>query len=320
MKRWAFRIAGVGVGITLALSCGFGLLFAFYDEVSPPVQVYCLERCGEYSEWAACTVWSAPANATVRYVKFGAFDSTITYNANGMRGDVVPYDKPEGVRRVLVIGDSYMEAQATADSDLFQTRLNVMLDDHTEVISMGASGWTVANEYLWYQCEGYRYHADVVINHFFLNDIWMLSPSVFEAGNGIFSTLDWDTSNGIIPMRVKPVTEGHSSMELIRGLSSPELDEAWKRFGYVLRLWQHAVTQNGAELFFLYSPGWWELDGDRQVYPRVMGIVEHLGMPTIDVWPAFQAHRQALFIRGDWHYTVEGHAVLADVLYEWLTR
>lgn len=91
-------------------------------------------------------------------------------NSKGLRDYEYSYEKNEDTYRILVFGDSYIEAsQVDLDSTfikILERRLNkVPLSPNLkyEVINLGVAGYGTANAYYLYLSEGVRYDADLVI-------------------------------------------------------------------------------------------------------------------------------------------------------------
>lgn len=96
-------------------------------------------------------------------------------NSKGLRDREYPYDKPENVFRILVLGDSFAEGKFVDLEESFVKGLERLLHPNHwsrfEVINAGVSGYGTDNELLFYQHEGYKYNADLVLLAFFGNDI-----------------------------------------------------------------------------------------------------------------------------------------------------
>ncbi|HET6898595.1 MAG TPA: hypothetical protein VFK70_09615, partial [Vicinamibacteria bacterium] len=88
-------------------------------------------------------------------------------NLHGLRGPEIPYDKPHGTTRVLLLGDSFAEAGAVEERASVAAVLEQALGaDHCrayQVINGGTSGYSTDQEYLFYEGEGWRYEPDVVV-------------------------------------------------------------------------------------------------------------------------------------------------------------
>ncbi|GBD25685.1 hypothetical protein HRbin30_01009 [bacterium HR30] len=108
----------------------------------------------------------------------------VEINQQGLRDLPRTYAKPPGVLRILVVGDSFVEAMHVRLDDVFTRRLERLLEGvganrRVEVISAGVSGWGTASEFLWLQEEGSKYQPDIVLLHFYPgNDIKNNSPTL----------------------------------------------------------------------------------------------------------------------------------------------
>ena len=91
-------------------------------------------------------------------------------NSRGWRDREHTLQKPPGVTRIEVIGDSFVEAlQVPADS-AFPARLERRLGLGHEVVALGRSGMGTTEEYLTYRRWGVEYDPDVVAVLFVMND------------------------------------------------------------------------------------------------------------------------------------------------------
>jgi len=97
-------------------------------------------------------------------------------NSKGLRDIEHYYEKKEGVKRILILGDSFCEALQVDLKDTFfrilQTKLDSARHGNTiEIINGGVSGYGTDRELLFYQYEGRKYHPDYVILAFVFNDV-----------------------------------------------------------------------------------------------------------------------------------------------------
>ena len=123
-------------------------------------------------------------------------DSPVLYRLNpahpdissqGLRDDEAAIPKPEGVRRILVLGDSVAYGNSVPRADTFPNRLERLLRQQfgpVEVINAGVMGYTPYNELQYYLHEGKNFGADLVIVAFCMNDVvnprlhWIDAPGV----------------------------------------------------------------------------------------------------------------------------------------------
>ncbi|GAB4483835.1 MAG: hypothetical protein OHK006_06270 [Thermodesulfovibrionales bacterium] len=103
-----------------------------------------------------------------------------THNGNGVRSlRETPYAKPAGVKRVLLLGDSFFWGYGVNDQDILSEVLQRMAGRGIDVINGAASGYGTDQELLWLVEEGMKYAPDlVVLGAFPLNDWDEISHSV----------------------------------------------------------------------------------------------------------------------------------------------
>jgi hypothetical protein len=111
------------------------------------------------------------------WVKTREFQSRVTINALGLRGPERSYAKPAGVRRIMVLGDSFTEAVQVAEQDSAVHRLEAALNargpDRYEVLNAGVGGWGTGQGLVYLRDEGYRFEPDVVVVLLYVgNDIF----------------------------------------------------------------------------------------------------------------------------------------------------
>jgi hypothetical protein len=111
------------------------------------------------------------------WVKTAEYTSRVTINSLGLRGPERPFDKPPGTFRVLLLGDSFVEAAQVAEQDGIASRLeaalNATLTGRYEVLNAGVGGWGTGQQSIFFEEEGHRYQPDLVLIAFYLgNDVY----------------------------------------------------------------------------------------------------------------------------------------------------
>lgn len=116
--------------------------------------------------------WTLAPRETVHWSKLDR-DVLIRTNEKGLRDRPHAYAPEPGVFRIVVIGDSFMEAYQVEFEESFPYLLQETLADRrVEVINLGVGGYGTAQEYLYLRDEGLRYQPDLVILAFFTgNDV-----------------------------------------------------------------------------------------------------------------------------------------------------
>lgn len=83
-------------------------------------------------------------------------------NSQGLRDTETPYEKPPGVFRIVLLGDSRTFGFGMAIEKHFSSLIEGYFEN-LEVINMGVSGYGVDQELLFLRAEGFRYQPDLVI-------------------------------------------------------------------------------------------------------------------------------------------------------------
>ncbi len=115
-------------------------------------------------------------NARGRY-RSSEFDTAYAINSLGLRDVEISREKPPGVLRVLVLGDSFTEGVGVEAEETFPRRLQAMLD-RTEagrpcqVINAGIGSDSTLLEYLYLKNGGLDLQPDLVILAFDLSDVY----------------------------------------------------------------------------------------------------------------------------------------------------
>jgi len=114
------------------------------------------------------------------------FTVPVRINTDGRRDLERPVPKPSGTYRILLLGDSFVEAMQVPIEATFARHLEAELTrpggPPVEVISMGVSGYGTAGEYLWYREHGRDYQPDLVLLSFYPgNDVRNNSPTLEPA-------------------------------------------------------------------------------------------------------------------------------------------
>jgi len=107
------------------------------------------------------------------------FSVPVEINTQGWRDAEHQIAKPAGTYRVLVFGDSFMEAYSVRLEDTFAQQLQLLLSrapelrgKRVEVINLGVGGYGTLQEYLAYTEYGQQYDPDLVLVGFYVaNDL-----------------------------------------------------------------------------------------------------------------------------------------------------
>lgn len=123
------------------------------------------------------------------WIKRDEYVVQVRTNAERQRGPSVPFERTPGTFRILVLGDSFVEAAQVAEHERFIARLQELLNAsggpiRYELVDGGCGGWGAVQQLLYLQEEGPRFAADLVLLAFFTgNDVANNSYDLELEGN-----------------------------------------------------------------------------------------------------------------------------------------
>jgi len=112
-------------------------------------------------------------------VKRAEFDVAVRINSQGLREREIPYEKPAGVYRILVLGDSQTFGFGVEAEEAYARRLEGHLNprvrgravQRVETLNAGVIGTGTAHQLYYLSQEGWKYRPDAVVVGFFFNDV-----------------------------------------------------------------------------------------------------------------------------------------------------
>jgi len=144
----------------------------------------------------------------------------VSWNRDGMRGPDYPYPKAAGVFRILVLGDSMIEAMEVAEAERSVHILEQKLNEQAppglkfEVLNGAIGAWGPPPEFMYFRTKGQLYQPDLVlISWFSRNDLTDVLPNhvntagptggihcfspYFAICNGEFDSQPWFVAPGV---------------------------------------------------------------------------------------------------------------------------
>lgn len=134
------------------------------------------------------TGWSLQPGVSGRsYNDMYEYDVAVQINELGLRSPAhIGYEKTLGVYRILLLGDSFVEAMQVELEETFGQQLARILNEkgyRVEVINAGVGGWGTDQELLWLRHEGYKYRPDLIILAIYPRNDFMNNYQPLESAN-----------------------------------------------------------------------------------------------------------------------------------------
>ena len=104
-------------------------------------------------------------------------------NAFGIRG---PEPQPKDHPRILLLGDSFVQADEVAYQQSFTHLLNLHFTDHLDFVSHGMVSWSPTPEFSWLHHKGLSLTPDAVVLFLCLNDFYR--RQVFHQTDAVYRT------------------------------------------------------------------------------------------------------------------------------------
>lgn len=225
-------------------------------------------------------------------------ETAVHFNSAGLRDDEYTLEKPEGVTRIAVLGDSFTWGYGVEQDENFAAVLEqrfAIEGQPVEVINFGLTGYGTDQSYLIYQEIAHAYDPDIVILAFYENDVLEVAnermygyPKPYyrldEAGQLTLTNIplpepdDWlaTREHGLSPLGVPGTLKNRlystfQTIHLVRFLlgklrvATESKDiynqdaEVWSRMQALITALHDDVTADGAELVILYIPTRWEI-------------------------------------------------------------
>jgi hypothetical protein len=217
--------------------------------------------------------------AYYRHTKEGFSEGYI--NHQGFRDYERTYNKPAHSFRILVLGDSYVEALQVALQDSFPALLEKSLNQVStsikfEVLNLGQSGFGTADEYMRYLNFGVKYSPDLVLLAFLTgNDIQDNSKFLSRDNLAFYFTFDGGGNlkldRSLFDQYERNLTLAKRAFQYIK--QKPYLASLISERLYLLKL-------EFDSRHFHSNPGWYQQSGHRQRLDEFSPLNIYLPVPS----------------------------------------
>ena len=271
-----------------------------------------------------------------------------TVNERGLRGADVPLEKPAGMRRILLLGDSTVYGVRVSDTESFSGRLQQRLQAQlgaVQVLNAGCPGYSSWQALQILRARLLDYQADwVVIATLWSDAQGTTNPDAAKFGNGKGRSLlshsafyvwlqaklrrhKWQKATPEnIEFRFEPGPGGPppGDHQMHRGPNklAPTHRVPLADYKRNLRKMAKEVRANGGQVAFLVLPCYRDLllDGKvgdfRDAYRKAMrDVAKELDAPLIDSTTAFRTGDPRALFFDEVHPTSLGHERIAQSLY-----
>ena len=344
MKSWLLRTLSVVIGVVLGVMGIEGLVRGI-EQLRARGDLRSLHVVRPDRPW----LYGMRPGADVRL----SDPAEVRYqiNAAGFRGREHPLRKPEGVFRIVALGDSITFGYGVAEADAYPSQLEALLAREpmrlrVEVLNFGVGGYNAYTEAAQFADLGPGYAPDLVMVQFCINDLNdptlhfdrqtrlelgrlpdaafpnpALRPPLARPSGAVERLCLRLRSCERIREQLTGFHAWRSGAAALEGTfaprDGPEHVAEWRWLRARYREIARAASQQGATFVVLAFPFEAQLgDATRRSAQRqleAMGREE--GWQTIDLLPGFQAAaRTGRPLADAWHPTAAGHKLAAEIV------
>ena len=262
------------------------------------------------------------------------FDVYVSINSRGLRDHESPLAKPDGVRRVLVIGDSFAWGFGVEQEEIFSALLEGAIPA-TEVINGAVSGYSSDQALLWLREEGLRYGPDVVVYSLSGNDdvlnhmrrvYWIYSKPSFRLAAGqlalqgvpvprpspVARVRHWLRAHSVLTSAIESQLVTPTDLFLALAGDMPDARDPHRLTLALVDAMREAAHSRGASFLLLANPDFWFSPWGS--WERLISELRGSGHEVIEVVTANGWDAPAMQIPGDGHWNARGHEFVARLL------
>jgi len=273
---------------------------------------------------------------------FGHDPGDPNINSLGLRGKETTIDKPAGVYRIALVGDSFTYGYSVALSDIFATQLEDRLNESSkdkryEVLNFGIEGYGTVQEAELYRTFIRQFEPDEVLLSYVLNDVTgpdFLAGARARARAGAANrehirTATEPSQNSFLATWVyvnyRRLNQNKVQEEFWKSMYG-ESSPAFLKVQEALAALSKMTREDGVRLRAVIFP---MLGADAQNYPFTevhKDIKEALlenGIDTKDLLPDYEQSgdwSELIVASDDQHPNSKGHEIAATAIYEFLAE
>jgi lysophospholipase L1-like esterase len=240
------------------------------------------------------------------------------FNGEGLRDRTRTREKPEGYRRIAILGDSVTLGADIRPEEAYPQRLEARFRSEgrrVEVMNVALWGWSTRQERYAWERIARPYRPDQAVLAVCLNDI----PELF---NNLSRPPRWLTrlhgASALVRLAVN--AEGREIESVERLFAEPDgrrVREAMDRFFSEIRALRREVEADGAQLALVVFPFRFQVQPGAPppvVQERVASFCATEGLRCLDLLPPLSGLGPSAFLDYD-HLSPGGAAFVADTLY-----
>ena len=259
-------------------------------------------------------------------------------NSQGYRDNEYAIDKPEGVYRIVVIGDSVADGHGLEMKHSFGKVLETMLNPgpegearKVEVVLLALGGYSTSQELFLLEHEAFRYSPDLIVWSYVLNDP---AHPIYRGASGEVGSYHYEPRFHTVHFVYDKLFK---IIEKFKGLGCEEEYHALLHCAYWDQVESSIMTiaalssQHQVPVVLLIHPII-EENGSYDSYPltalhgKLSSTASSAGLQVLDLLDAYSDHDpMAITLPSDrwhdiWHPNEQGHRITATALRDFMQR
>lgn len=236
-------------------------------------------------------------------------------NVDGLRDATRPVETREGLRRIVILGDSVTYGHGIDASQAFPQVLESTLRDQgrdVEVFNMGLPGWSTRQERIAYERIARKYKPAVVVLAVCLNDLAELQINLTKPP-GFLLTLFRRSATVRMALGASRREIG-AVEELFTAPDSPRVENAFRLFFEEVRSLRDEVSRDGASLHIAVFPFRFQLEPKApppSVQRRIEAFAGAEKIAFLDFLTEIKSEAPAAMFLDYDHFTSAGHERVA---------
>jgi HEAT repeat protein/lysophospholipase L1-like esterase len=241
------------------------------------------------------------------------------YNQDGMRDREHALEKPPGLQRLVVLGDSTTFGFWLPPDEAFPQVLQDLLDAQgrsVEVFNIALPGWTTRQELIAYRKIARKYRPDRVLLAICLNDIPEMQNNLTRPPPFVMDL--FKRSALVRRLVLLPDREIQDEMEMLRNMDLPKVRQGFELMFKDLRALRKEAEADGARLGLLILPFRFQFRADAPpplVQRRILDFCAAERLPCLDLLPPLRPLGEAAFHDFD-HFNTQGSRLVAERILE----
>ncbi len=255
------------------------------------------------------------------------FQDIVQVRADGSRDQGHTKSKPDGVYRILALGDSFTYGKGVGVNDTWPKKLEDKLNGlgigRFEVINAGLIGGTTQSELRYLRKTGVKFEPDMVILCYFLNDATDRKPQFtyvnplegkmqnFSNNKG-YSYLLYEIQKALYKREVTSDTVGWYNEQF-------QHSKNWNSSKKALSGIKELSDEKGFKLVVVTFPFLYELNDDypfKEIYSQVLAFTHENDIASHDLFPYFKGKQYSkLWVSKDNHHpNADGNEIASSAI------